>query len=175
MQLQMVCGLILHMSLRLIQFTQKHSQGNCCISWDPTIQVVSFYSISASYTSELKIVTSLFCVMCFCSATSLAPKFLSVPHFSTQNLQVSLAAVDIIPLFHGSAPDLKISEEDLLISCPSSSPEVKVIEGRSGVVIQHVPTGFVVQSLGNELSIPLFVRVDLPTQICLPMVSAIWF
>ncbi|XP_039154987.1 peptide chain release factor PrfB3, chloroplastic isoform X1 [Eucalyptus grandis] len=88
--------------------------------------------------------------MCFCSATSLAPKFLSVPHFSTQNLQVSLAAVDIIPLFRDSAPDLKISEEDLLISCPSSSPEVKVIEGRSGVVIQHVPTGFVVQSLGER-------------------------
>jgi len=97
--------------------------------------------------------------MCFCSATSLAPKFLSVPHFSTQNLQVSLAAVDIIPLFRGSAPDLKISEEDLLILCPSSSPEVKVIEGRSRVVIQHVPTGFVVQSSGNELSIRLFVRV----------------
>ncbi|KAK3418600.1 peptide chain release factor PrfB3, chloroplastic isoform X2 [Eucalyptus grandis] len=64
--------------------------------------------------------------------------------------EVSLAAVDIIPLFRDSAPDLKISEEDLLISCPSSSPEVKVIEGRSGVVIQHVPTGFVVQSLGER-------------------------
>ncbi|KAK3424148.1 hypothetical protein EUGRSUZ_F00951 [Eucalyptus grandis] len=61
-----------------------------------------------------------------------------------------VAAVDIIPLFRDSAPDLKISEEDLLISCPSSSPEVKVIEGRSGVVIQHVPTGFVVQSLGER-------------------------
>lgn len=64
--------------------------------------------------------------------------------------EVSLAAVDIIPLFRGSAPDLKISEEDLLISCPSSSPEVEVSEGRSGVVIQHVPTGFVVQSSGER-------------------------
>ncbi|XP_039171123.1 peptide chain release factor PrfB3, chloroplastic-like [Eucalyptus grandis] len=64
--------------------------------------------------------------------------------------EVSLAAVDIIHLFRDSAPDLKISEEDLLILCPSSSPEVKVIEGWSGVVIQHVPTGFVVQSLGER-------------------------
>ncbi|KAK3430639.1 hypothetical protein EUGRSUZ_E02486 [Eucalyptus grandis] len=47
--------------------------------------------------------------------------------------EVSLAAVDIIPLFRGSAPDLKI-----------------IIEGRSGVVIQHVPTGFVVQSSGER-------------------------
>ncbi|XP_039171735.1 peptide chain release factor PrfB3, chloroplastic-like [Eucalyptus grandis] len=64
--------------------------------------------------------------------------------------EVSLAAVDIIPLFRGSAPDLKISEEDLLILCLLSSPEVKVIEGRSGVVIQHVLTGFVVQSSGER-------------------------
>ncbi|KAL3753355.1 hypothetical protein ACJRO7_000707 [Eucalyptus globulus] len=108
--------------------------------------------ISGSETGSTidEVEKSLFCVMCFCSATSLAPKFLSVPHFSTQNYIDSLAAVDIIPLFRDSAPDLKISEEDLLISCPSSSREVKVIEGQSGVVIQHVPTGFVVQSLGER-------------------------
>ncbi|KAF8027309.1 hypothetical protein BT93_E0270 [Corymbia citriodora subsp. variegata] len=64
--------------------------------------------------------------------------------------EVSLAAVDIIPLFHGSAPDLQINEEDLLTLCPSSSPEVEVSEGRSEVVIQHVPTGFVVQSSGER-------------------------
>ncbi|KAI6673761.1 hypothetical protein NL676_001667 [Syzygium grande] len=64
--------------------------------------------------------------------------------------EVSLAAVDIIPLSRGSAPDLQINEEDLLILCPSSSPEVEVSEGRSGVVIQHVPTGFVIQSSGER-------------------------
>ncbi|KAL3746310.1 hypothetical protein ACJRO7_015291 [Eucalyptus globulus] len=42
--------------------------------------------------------------------------------------EVSLAAVDIIPLFRGSAPDLKISEEDLLILCPSSSPDLNTRE-----------------------------------------------
>ncbi|XP_030525729.2 peptide chain release factor PrfB3, chloroplastic [Rhodamnia argentea] len=66
--------------------------------------------------------------------------------------EVSLAAVDIIPLFHGSAPDLQINEEDLLILCPPSSPGVEASEGWSGVVIQHVPTGFAVQS-SSERSI----------------------
>ncbi|KAL2535020.1 Peptide chain release factor PrfB3 [Abeliophyllum distichum] len=63
-------------------------------------------------------------------------------------LEASLAAVDVIPLFLESSPELLIDDKDLLVSCPSSSEKPRKIS--SSVHIQHVPTGVVVQSKGER-------------------------
>lgn len=71
-------------------------------------------------------------------------------------LQASMAAVDVIPLFLETAPDLLIDDEDLLISSPSSCGAVW---GKTGftVCIQHIPTGLRVESSGKRtFQNPLF-------------------
>lgn len=63
--------------------------------------------------------------------------------------EASTAAVDVIPLFLETAPDLLIDDEDLLISSPSSCGAVW---GKTGftVCIQHIPTGLRVESSGER-------------------------
>ncbi|KAI5682772.1 hypothetical protein M9H77_04000 [Catharanthus roseus] len=62
--------------------------------------------------------------------------------------EASLAAVDVIPLFLESVPDLPIEDKDLLISFPSCGEE----QGRTvpAVHIEHVPTGLTFQSSGER-------------------------
>ncbi|KAA8518077.1 hypothetical protein F0562_015551 [Nyssa sinensis] len=62
--------------------------------------------------------------------------------------ETSLAAVDVIPLFLETTPDLLISDKDLMISSPSCQKEYGRIE--SAVCIQHIPTGLRVQSSGER-------------------------
>ncbi|KAL2464630.1 Peptide chain release factor PrfB3 [Forsythia ovata] len=62
--------------------------------------------------------------------------------------EASLAAVDVIPLFLESSPELLIDDKDLLVSCPSFSEKPSKIS--STVYIQHVPTGVQVQSKGER-------------------------
>lgn len=62
-------------------------------------------------------------------------------------IQVNLAAVNVIPLFLNTAPDLIIDDTELDVSfIPSSKQKRRVIE--SAVCIQHIPTGLKVQSSG---------------------------
>lgn len=55
--------------------------------------------------------------------------------------------MDIVPLFLGTASDVQITDEDLIISSPSLLGEGKNLAEPS-VCIQHVPTGIIVQSAG---------------------------
>lgn len=59
------------------------------------------------------------------------------------------AAIDVIPLFLESSPDLQIDENDLEITTPSSCEEE---QGRTSpsLTIQHVPTGLQVRSTGER-------------------------
>lgn len=52
-----------------------------------------------------------------------------------------MAVVDVIPLFLETVPDLKIDDEDLLISSPTSCDAVS---------IQHIPTGLRAESSGKQ-------------------------
>ncbi|WOG98058.1 hypothetical protein DCAR_0417399 [Daucus carota subsp. sativus] len=62
--------------------------------------------------------------------------------------EVSLAAVNVIPLFLNTAPDLIIDDMDLDVSyIAASKHKHRVIES---VCIQHVPTGLKVQSSGER-------------------------
>ncbi|KAK4799795.1 hypothetical protein SAY86_025160 [Trapa natans] len=62
--------------------------------------------------------------------------------------EVNTAAVDLIPLFLGTSLDLHIDEEDLIVLCPSSPKEE--LCGQSRVIIQHAPTGIIVESSGER-------------------------
>lgn len=63
-------------------------------------------------------------------------------------MQDGTAAIDVIPLFLESSPDLQIDEKDLEITTP---PEE---QGRTSpsLIIQHIPTGLQVRSTGKNLS-----------------------
>ncbi|XP_059668365.1 peptide chain release factor PrfB3, chloroplastic isoform X2 [Cornus florida] len=63
--------------------------------------------------------------------------------------EAHLAAVDVIPLFLETAPDLLIPDEDLMISSTSSYGEEQS-QTKSAVCIQHIPTGLRVQSSGER-------------------------
>lgn len=76
-------------------------------------------------------------------------------HHMTRNLQdestsseAGLAAVDIIPLFLESAPDLPIDDKDLVISVPSCEDEKR--RTLPAVCVQHTPTGLTFQSTGER-------------------------
>lgn len=62
-------------------------------------------------------------------------------------LQVSIAAVDVIPLFFRGSPDLQIKEKDLIISNLLSTSEEQTAS-LTRVSIEHVPTSISVQSSG---------------------------
>ncbi|PKI32616.1 hypothetical protein CRG98_047013 [Punica granatum] len=62
--------------------------------------------------------------------------------------EVSVAVVDIVPLFLGTTSDFHIDEEDLIFLCPSS-PEQE-LHGQCRVIIQHVPTGITIGSSGER-------------------------
>lgn len=55
--------------------------------------------------------------------------------------EAGMAVVDVIPLFLETVPDLKIDDEDLLISSPTSCDAVS---------IQHIPTGIRAESSGER-------------------------
>lgn len=63
--------------------------------------------------------------------------------------EVSSAAVDVIPLFLETAPDLIIDDSDLMISFLSSCDESRR-RTKLAVHIQHIPTGLRVQSSGER-------------------------
>ncbi|XP_058210815.1 peptide chain release factor PrfB3, chloroplastic [Rhododendron vialii] len=63
--------------------------------------------------------------------------------------EAGMAAVDVIPLFLETAPDLEIDNEDLLISSPSSC-EAQWGQSGSAVCIQHIPTGLRAESSGER-------------------------
>ncbi|KAL8489430.1 hypothetical protein ACS0TY_024883 [Phlomoides rotata] len=64
--------------------------------------------------------------------------------------EVSLASVDVIPLFIESSPDLLINDEDILVSYPSNS-EHNPCRTSLAVHIQHLATGLEVQSTGKSI------------------------
>ncbi|XP_038690100.1 peptide chain release factor PrfB3, chloroplastic [Tripterygium wilfordii] len=63
--------------------------------------------------------------------------------------KVSLAGVDVVPLFLGATPDLQINDEDLIVSSPPLFGE-KYGLSEAAVCIQHIPTGICVQSTGER-------------------------
>ncbi|XP_047316718.1 peptide chain release factor PrfB3, chloroplastic isoform X2 [Impatiens glandulifera] len=71
----------------------------------------------------------------------------SFPETSSPHM-VSLAAVDVIPLFLETSPDLLINDEDLEISSLSSRAKNNHIG--SAVSIHHLPTGLRVKSSGER-------------------------
>ncbi|XP_050226582.1 peptide chain release factor PrfB3, chloroplastic [Mercurialis annua] len=62
--------------------------------------------------------------------------------------EVSSACVDVIPLFLGRMYDLKIKDDELIISPPLLSKEKTPT--KPTVCIQHIPTGITVQSSGER-------------------------
>ncbi|KAL6997563.1 hypothetical protein U1Q18_007690 [Sarracenia purpurea var. burkii] len=63
--------------------------------------------------------------------------------------EANIAAVDVIPLFLETAPDLLIEDEDLLFSLPSSC-EAECRETGFAVCIQHIATGLKAESSGER-------------------------
>lgn len=97
----------------------------------------------------------------------------------TVSMQVSTAAVDLIPLFLGTSLDFHIDEEDLILLCPSSPQEE--LYGQSRVIIQHAPTGIIVESSGTKMlrirfgMLPLgshIYQVKTPLRMILPQLLA---
>lgn len=67
----------------------------------------------------------------------------------SQCAEVNLAAVNVIPLFLNTAPDLNIDDTELDISFIPSSKQKRCVT-ESAVCIQHIPTGLKVQSSGER-------------------------
>ncbi|KAL7097805.1 hypothetical protein ACP275_10G166200 [Erythranthe tilingii] len=63
--------------------------------------------------------------------------------------EATLAYVDVIPLFIESSPDLSIDDVDILVSYPPNCDK-NPSRASSAVQIQHIPTGFQVQSTGER-------------------------
>ncbi|XP_031258766.1 peptide chain release factor PrfB3, chloroplastic [Pistacia vera] len=64
--------------------------------------------------------------------------------------ETSSACVDVVPLFLGTAFDLQINDEDLILSSPSFLPGEGKNVRELAVCIQHIPTGITVQSSGER-------------------------
>ncbi|CAM8876297.1 unnamed protein product [Rhodiola kirilowii] len=64
-------------------------------------------------------------------------------------LQAAVACVDVIPVFLNLAPDLKIADEDVMITSTSSQGESHE-KARHGIYVQHIPTDISVNCSGER-------------------------
>ncbi|GFY84733.1 peptide chain release factor [Actinidia rufa] len=73
----------------------------------------------------------------------------SSSHNASVPPEAIMAAVDVVPLFLETSPDLQVDDEDLLILSPTSCGAEG---GHTGfaVCIQHIPTGLIVESSGER-------------------------
>ncbi|KAF9679589.1 hypothetical protein SADUNF_Sadunf06G0030500 [Salix dunnii] len=64
--------------------------------------------------------------------------------------EVTLACVDVVPLFLGTGFDFQIDDEELIVSCSPSLLRNGKSRTELTVCLQHIPTGISVQSSGER-------------------------
>ena len=95
------------------------------------------------------------------SCSYLGSKFSSVINLANFDvLQAIMAAVDVVPLFLETSPDLQVDDEDLLILSPTSCGAEG---GHTGIAvcIQHIPTGLIVESSGKRTFQRAYITISM--------------